>query len=72
MEASGSHKSPKRKHMHSKEGQAHTLFLASNDGKLLAEQCKFCFITLSTFPGSQVALEGTGKGKGTEEDLTPF
>ena len=42
---------PKRKPTGSEE-QGHILFLATDDGKLLPEWSKFCFITLRTFPGS--------------------
>lgn len=44
-------KTPKRKTTGSEE-QGHALFLATDDGKLLPEWSKFCFITLRTFPGS--------------------
>lgn len=44
-----------------KEKQAHALFLATNDGMLLSARWRFCFITLGTFPGSPVALQGRGR-----------
>lgn len=56
--ASGSHQNPKRKPRGSKE-QGHVLFLATNNGKLLPEWCKFCLITVRPFPG----------GRGREEFL---
>lgn len=62
-EARNSTEAPKEKASAAKkEKQVYNLFLDPNNGKLLSEQCKFCFITLSTFPGSPVALQGSGKG----------
>lgn len=71
--ASGSHRNPKRKPRGSKE-QVHVLFLATNNGKLLPEWCKFCLITLRPFPGgpgergisaalSEVERKDTEKGE---------